>query len=379
MQIDLKQKVYVRPTTEVDLEGVARLWLPRKRDPQTFKWLLSGGGEELRSYVAVAGDKVVGHIAYVMSDYRYKGKTYKGVFTIEWKVDGGDGKQAALSLYSKVLKLGDFTFVIGGTDVVAQIYPHLKFKVPLHVSRFLKVTRPLQYFKALNNNFLKKIPKTVFYSRNLLLPKLPSRNGDVELSAYEGNQPNIANDSVVANELRNDHVQWLMNAPNLTTYPFTIRRNGKAIGMALCYIQNTGGIITGRIVHVSSLGEEVDLWRQVVDKLDNFLVEKGCCVITSMASHPLFEKALRDNRHVFLRKSPFWLRDTKKHFTDAAWHLTYLEGDLAYRQIYISDFVPPKTCLKPRCDVSKLIIPVTGWNILRNLTTDYSDYLGLFL
>lgn len=340
-QIDLKQKVYVRPTTEADLEGVARLWLPRKRDPQVFKWLLSSGGEELRSFVAVAGERIVGHIAYIMSDYRYRGKTYKGVFTIEWKVDDGDGKQAALSLYSKVLKLGDFTFVIGGTDVVAQIYPHLKFKVPLHVSRFLKVTRPLQYFKALNNNLLKKIPKTAFYSRNLFVPKFPSRNGDVELTAYEGNYPDIPADSAVVNESRNSHFQWLMHAPNIAAYPFTIRRRGETIGTALCYVQNTGGIITGRIVHISCLGEEVELWNHVVNKLDDFLVEKGCCVVTAMASHPRFEEALRDNGHIFLRKSPFWLRDTQKHFTDAAWHLTYLEGDLAYREVYINDFVPP--------------------------------------
>lgn len=378
-QIDLKQEVCIRPTTEADLENIARLWLPRQRDPQTFKWLLSSGGEEPRSYVAVAGDQIVGHIGYVMSDYRYKGKTYKGVFTIEWKVDEGDGKKAALSLYSKVMKLGDFTFVIGGTDVVAKIYPHLKFNVPLHVSRYLKVTRPLQYFKALNNNFLKKLPKTAYYSRNLFVPKLPSRNGDIELAAYEGNHPDIPADAAVVNESKDGHLQWLMRAPNMAAYPFTIRRKGRAIGTALCYVQNSGGIVTGRIVHVSYLGEEAGLWNHVVNLLDNFLVGKGCCVITAMASHPRFDKALRDNGHIFLRKSPFWLRDTQKHFTDAAWHLTYLEGDLAYRHVYISDFVPPGKPVISRLDVSNLIAPVLGWNAIGDLTTDYPEYLRLFL
>jgi hypothetical protein len=170
-----------------------------------------------------------------------------------------------------------------------------------------------------------------------------------------------------------------MRAPRVAAYPFTIRHKGRAIGTALCYVQNTGGIVAGRIVHVSYLGEKPGLWKHVVNMLDNFLIDKGCCVITAMASHPRFEKALRDNGHVFLRKSPFWLRDTKKHFTDAAWHLTYLEGDLAYRGVYISDFVPPRKPVISRLGVSNIIAPVLGWNTLRDLATDYPEYLQLFL
>lgn len=333
------KEVVIRPGREEDLAGVACLWHPRQRDPKVFRWLLSNGGEDLRSFVAMAGDRVVGHIGYVMSEYQYRGKNYKGVFTIEWKVDDNEGKQAALSLYSKVLKLGDFTFVIGGTDVVAKIYPHLKFQVPLQVSRYQKVTRPLQYFKALDSSPVKKFPKTAFYSRTLLLPRPPSRNGDIELAPYDGSFSPAADDSTVANAFKKEHIQWLMSAPDMMSYLFSICRKGKPIGAGLCYVQNSGGVVTGRIVHISNLGNDLSLWRGAVRKIDQFLVERGCCIITTVASHPLLEKALNDNGHILLRKSPFWLRDTKKHFSGAPWHLTYLEGDMAYRGVYISDFV----------------------------------------
>jgi hypothetical protein len=340
------KEVVVRPTREEDLEGITRLWHPRQRDPNVFRWLLSNGGEELRSYVAAAGDQIVGHIGYVMSEYSYKGTSYKGVFTIEWKVDEGFGKQAALALYSKMLKLGDFTFVIGGTDVVAKIYPHLKFRVPLQVTRFLKVTRPLQYFKVLNSNLLKKIPKTAFYLRTLLVPKFSSRNGNIELLPFDDNEQPVTDDFTVANEFKKDHIQWLMNAPGMMSYLFSIRKKGRAIGTVLCYVQNIGGIVTGRIVHISNLGKDISLWREVVRKIDQFLIERDCCIITTMASYSLFEKALNENGHLAVRKSPFWLRDTKKYFTDANWHLTYMEGDMAYREVYISDFVPQKGRVK---------------------------------
>jgi len=55
----------------------------------------------------------------------------------------------------------------------------------------------------------------------------------------------------------------------------------------------------------------------------------------TLASHPLFVKALKDSGHFVTHELPFWLRDARKIFSDASWHLTYLEGDLAYRSMCI--------------------------------------------
>ncbi|MCK6621133.1 MAG: hypothetical protein HUU32_11855 [Calditrichaceae bacterium] len=337
------EEILIRQTTAADLEGVAKLWHPRRRDPDIFRWLLADSHGRLRSFVAVSGEKIVGHIGYIISDYRFNGASYKGVFTIEWLVDEASGKQAALPLYSKVLKMGDFTFVIGGTEVVWKIYPLLKFKTPLQVSRFLKVTRPLPYLKALNHDPLRKIVKTAFYSRGLLLRKPLPANGELALVPYDGNAPILpGSDLAVANETQKEHIEWLMKVPGVDAYPFTLRKDGKPAGTALCYVQEIEGVVCGRIVHVSYLGKEVGFWRQVLRQLEQFLTQKGCCIITTLASDPHFVQALKQNGHFVFRESPFWLRDPKGRFEGASWHLTYLEGDLAYRDMYMYDFVPPK-------------------------------------
>lgn len=337
------EEILIRQTTDADLEGVAKLWHPRRRDPAIFRWLLADPEGRLRSFVAVAGEKIVGHIGYIISDYRFNGASYKGVFTIEWLVDEASGKQAALPLYSKVLQLGDFTFVIGGTEVVWKIYPLLKFKTPLQVSRFLKVTRPLPYLKALNHDPLRKILKTGYYSRGLLLHKPLPGNDDLALVPYQGDAPALLESNLtVANEARKEHIEWLMKVPGMDAYPFTLCQGGKAIGTALCYVQEIEGVVCGRIVHVSYLGKEVRFWRQLLHQLEQFLTQKGCCIITTLACDAHFVQALKENGHVVLRKSPFWLRDPKRRFEGASWHLTYLEGDLAYRDMYMYDFAPPK-------------------------------------
>ncbi len=331
----------IRSATEKDIGAIIDLFLPQKRDPEILKWVLSDRNKNSRSIVAEIDKRIVGHIAYVSSEYEYKGKHYTGVFTIEWIVNPQFSGQVGLKLYSKVLKMGDFTFIIGGTEVVNQIYPLLKFGQPLHILKFLKITKPLKYFQSLENKIWKRFAKTIYYSRHFIFSKpsvatsavtlCPLEQGD---GVFSGSDPSIA-----VNACKEEHLDWLLKAPNIKSHLFTIKRSNIPVGTAICYTQSILDSMSGRIVHISLLPKEKLIWDQVLQKLEEFLTNQGCCVITTLASYPPFIDALKSRGHVITHELPFWLRDRKKQFYDASWHLTYLEGDLAYRGVYLADFV----------------------------------------
>jgi hypothetical protein len=146
-------------------------------------------------------------------------------------------------------------------------------------------------------------------------------------------------DSLVVNAATADHLDWLMNSPVVTAHRFTIRRAGKPIGMALCYLDTKFGTTCGRIVHISHLGDNPGLWVGAIRALEDFLISRGASIISTLASATEMIEALEDRGHLVTHSLPFWLRDRKKHFEGAAWHLSYLEGDLAYRGLYLYDFI----------------------------------------
>lgn len=328
----------IRDSRPDDLDGIVALFLPQKRSLDAMRWVLAAPDGAMRSLVAEAEGKIVGHLGYIENEYLYAGKTFRGVFSIEWIVDPKFG-EASLKLYGQVLKKGDFTYIIGGTEIVNQIYPLLKFHVPLEVKKFLKVTGPLGYGRALDCPLWKKIAKTAWYARTALIPA-PAGDRGVSLTPYE---PGAAMPPVppglVVNAVSRDHLDWLLRTPACSAHPFTIRKNGKAVGMALCYLDTKFGTTCGRIVHISHLGDNPGLWVGAVRALEDFLSSRGASIITTLASAHEMIEALEDRGHLVTHSLPFWLRDRKKHFEAAAWHLTYLEGDLAYRNLYFSDFV----------------------------------------
>ncbi|MCH9659939.1 MAG: hypothetical protein K0U54_03410 [Bacteroidetes bacterium] len=333
--------IIIRSSTEEDIGGITDLFLPRKRDSEIFKWVISDGNENFRSLVAECENQIVGHIAYVSTEYAYEGKQYTGVFTIEWMVDPKFSGQAGLKLFSKVLKIGDFTFIIGGTKVVNQIYPLLKFGQPLNVLKFLKVTKPLKYFEALDNKIWKRFAKTIYYARHSIFSKHYPTNSEITLCPLKQGHKIVgeSDPSTVVNSCKEDHLDWLLKAPGVNVHSFTVKRSKIPIGTAICYTQSVQNVTSGRIVYLSLLPKENAIWDRVVQSLEEFLMNQGCCVITTLASYPPFIDVLKTRGHVITHELPFWLKDRKKLFLDASWHLTYLEGDLDYRGLHLTDFV----------------------------------------
>ena len=133
----------------------------------------------------------------------------------------------------------------------------------------------------------------------------------------------------------------------LHTYAFFIKQNDKQLGIAICYIgKNKEDVLTGRIVHLSYLGDDVDLWQNTILEIEQFFMDNGCLVVATLASHPIYIKALIDNGYsqrphypvpVFNENGrPFFLRDPKKKLpdiSDKSFHWTFFEGDMSYRNL----------------------------------------------
>ena len=322
-------ELVIRRAALDDLPRVAELFKPRVRSVQTFEWLLSSDDGTLRSFVAELDGQIVGHIGYVTSSYAVNGRVFKGVFTIEWIVDSKYSGPAGLKLYSEVMKIGDFTFVIGGTETVAKIYPMLKFHVPFQVSRFQKVIDPIGYFRSsINSSLLKRVAKSVVYSSRRLFSRRVKLS-DIEL--VPGIGPVESDSTAIARVVEEEQIRWIESAPECEAVPLSVKKSGVVLCQAICILKKGKRSNFGRIAFVSN--PPADHWREIVGALERYLALRGCCSLSVMASHQPFKDALVQNGYSEIRQSPFWLRDRKKHFDGVPWHLSYFEGDLAHRSI----------------------------------------------
>jgi hypothetical protein len=92
-----------------------------------------------------------------------------------------------------------------------------------------------------------------------------------------------------------DQIEWYLRCPGARTAAFAITGSGLPIGTALCLMRDhPGGTRTGRIVHLSYLGEDAARWRGAVALLESWLADQGCAAVSAFASHPQLVRALAD-------------------------------------------------------------------------------------
>jgi hypothetical protein len=131
-----------------------------------------------------------------------------------------------------------------------------------------------------------------------------------------------------------DQIEWYLRCPGARTAAFAITGSGLPIGIALCLMRDhPGGTRTGRIVHLSYLGEDAARWRGAVALLESWLADQGCAAVSAFASHPQLVRALADREFLTRGRTPFWLRDHEHGLPRTGWHLTGLEGDIGDRRV----------------------------------------------
>ena len=314
----------IQRTTKDDIGAIEELYSHSKNNLE-LSWLLPDplAHHPFRSFVAVLDNKIVGHIGYVVSIFKYNESEFKGVHPQAWIVfPEYRGHGIGSKLIYKILDTGDFSYLIGGSKATQRIFPFLGFKLKFFV---------LEYVKPLESTY-----------------DTQSSNKDTisleEYSKKEAIQIQYPN-AVFVNVQEGSHIQWLLDCPLCNTYAFSIKQDGKPLGIAICYTgKNNDDILTGRIVHLSYLGDDLYLWQNTLFEIEKFFMEKGCLIITALASHPTYINTLIDNGYsqrssypvsAFNENGrPFFLRDPQKkllNIPDKSFHWTFFEGDMGYR------------------------------------------------
>jgi hypothetical protein len=316
----------IRRTTRDDIGAIEELYSHTKNNIE-LSWLLPDPlvHNPFRSFVAVSDNKIVGHIGYVISKFKYNESEFNGIHPQAWIVSPEyRGHGTGLKLIHKVLDMGDFSYLIGGSKATMRIFPLLGFKLKFFV---------LEYVKPLESLYTIQASET--------------GKDTISLEEYhkkEAGQNQSTNPAFI-NSQESSHIKWLLDCPLCDTYAFSIKQDGKQLGIAVCYIgKNKDNVLTGRIVHLSYFGDELDLWQNTLSEIEQFFMDKGCLVVTTLASHPTYINALIDNGYsqrpnypvsAFNENGrPFLLRDPQNNLSDIpdeSFHWTFLEGDMGYR------------------------------------------------
>ena len=318
----------IRRTTKDDIGAIEELYSHSKNKFE-LSWLLPDPLEHnpFRSFVSVLDNKIVGHIGYVVSKFKYNESEFKGVHPQAWIVSPEyRGHGIGLKLVHKVLNMGDFSYLIGGSKATMRIFPFLGFKLKFFV---------LEYVKSLESLNTTEASETA--------------KGAISLEEYSKKEAVKIHSSnaVFVNAQEDSHIKWLLDCPLCDTYAFFVKQDGKPLGIVVCYIgKNNDDILTGRIVHLSYLGDDLIPWQNTLFEIENFFLDKACLVATTLATHPIYLKALIDNGYsqrpsypvsAFNENGrPFFLRDHQNKLPDIpdkSFHWTFLEGDMGYRNL----------------------------------------------
>jgi hypothetical protein len=222
--------------------------------------------------------------------------------------------------------MGDFGYLIGGSKATMRIFPSLGFKLKYYIHEYVKSLGP--------------------YDTS---PSLGTKKNMISIVEYNKKESvnNQFLDGVFINTQERNHINWLLDCPLCKTYAFSISQNDKQLGIVICYIGKNGDdILTGRIVHLTYLGDELDSWQSTIFEIEKFFRNNGCSVSATLASHPNYINALLNNGYsqrphypipVFNEHGrPFFLRDPQKRLpeiSDESFHWTFFEGDMGYRNL----------------------------------------------
>jgi hypothetical protein len=328
----------VRAGTESDLPAVARLYSP-PHDLAVLRWLLDAGqGRSPHSFVAAEGDRIVGHNGYTLSRFRTRAGEVTGLHCMHWIMDGSyRGRGLGLDVFRATFPLADFVYVCGGTERSKALFAQMGFAKPFDLLQLAKVTRPLAWARTQQGPLARRLLKAAVLGARARMtrPAFASRSS-ITVQPYD---PRLrpAPDRpwpAVANVEEPGQIDWFLRCPVNDAQAFHIKRGDSILGLAVCMVkEHAPGLRTGRIVHLSYLGEDPGVWRSSLAAVEARLVEAGCSVISVFASHPRFLAALAGRGFVVRARIPVWIREPKGRLPDEGWHLTGIEGDLGHRRV----------------------------------------------
>lgn len=302
------KNIALRATRESDLPQLSDLTFEvfgKRRDPELLAWLLSNRRcpEQIDSWVAELDGRVVGHTAVLKSRYLMGTRRSTGAHAYLWMVAEEHRGDAGVALARRVVTHGDFLVVLGGTPTTQAI---------LSGRRFTVLTEALEYLIHTGDCG-------------------GSEASDlVARSSFETVDPAPG---AISNVAAPEHLEWLADCPELEAHRFAFERDGRSLGPVLVYVNRTESPTAGRLVHMPYLGEDPEVWLGGLRQVGRELSALGCSAWSVLATHPALIAACEAAGGEVIGQRPVWLRERNEVLAEGPWHLTYLEGDLAYRRV----------------------------------------------
>lgn len=300
----------VRPTREDDLPRISDLTervFGVRRDPDLLRWLLRNphAPDQIDSWVADRDGEILGHVAILKSGYLARGRRLTGAHAFLWMVEADSRGDAGLCLGRTIVRYDDFLIVLGGSPATKTI---------LSGRRFSQAEEAREY---------------------LFRRPAPAEDDGFDLSDGNGaaDEAVPAPPTVCVNEATSEHLDWLAECPELEAHRFALAAGGRSLGPVLVYVNRRTSPACGRLVHLPYLGDEPERWTSALGRIGREFERLQSPSWSVLATHPALVEACEATGADLVGRRPVWFRKRRDVPGTEAWHLTYLEGDLAYRRV----------------------------------------------
>lgn len=300
--------VAVRPTREDDLARISDLTervFGVRREAALLRWLLRHphAAGQVDSWVAEADGEVLGHVAILKSGYLAEGRRLLGAHAFLWMVDPEARGDAGMSLGRTIVRYEDFLIVLGGSPATKAI---------LSGRRFSQAEEAREY---------------LFHR--------PAVGGEAafDLLDRDGVPDEPAPPTVCVNEAASGHLDWLAACPELESHRFDLAAAGRSLGPVLVYVNRRVQPACGRLVHLPYL--EPEAWTSALARIGREFSRLECPSWSVLATLPALARSCEAAGARLTGRRPVWFRKKTAVPGAASWHLTYLEGDLAYRRVEV--------------------------------------------
>lgn len=295
-----------RPTSDADAEtirgllvaafGAASGHMQISREAMSWKyWRPHPFWKGPRSYALERDGQMIAHGAVVPQWCRWKGHRFLAFHLIDWAaLPGAPG--AGTLLFSKVLKLADAGYVVGGSDMTQQVLPALGFKAAGMATRYVRPLNPLKRFTAGGNGTWRKLAqcgRSIVWAA--LAPSTPPNGWRTVLSTPEASIPQSSllpapNPSSVEFERTPELFALLQSCPLAEVRFFTTNRDPCSRGYFLLATVPGQVRIADCWLGSSSLSDWRDLYLSAVDEARAHI---DAVEVVTMVSDDLRRQALK--------------------------------------------------------------------------------------
>lgn len=332
----------IRKLVDTDLPEVEKLFTGKKVLSE-LRWLFSDpdNESEINAYVAVIDGKIAGVLGYSFTDFALNGKLLKGIIPMSWMVAEEHRGLAGIQLLKEVLKQGEFGFAITLSKTAIQVFPIAKLKLRTHAAVYQKILWPY----SIKSGIKKYIFSVFGFVYGKICGLFSRRDNDLKFKSLSDTEIILEHGEVLkrtpgfSNYVTLNKIRWLLRCPVIDKKRcFQIKIKDTVIGYVVCYIKkNKRGVTRGRIIHISYLGEETGIWKQVINGTEKLLRKEGCRIVTVLAKNKTLVEAIRESGYSATSKNfGIYFNDKLTDIPESAidsWNLTFAISDKGYRGI----------------------------------------------